>query len=117
MILTNEHCNALVAILDGADVYSIRLAKALREIQRRAPHLVSIVPAKNAPRNGAARPPYFGAIATPSGRQVLVELRHTVRTCSTCGCTQTRACQGGCSWIDFDLCSRCAGVEQIQRSA
>lgn len=31
--------------------------------------------------------------------------------CSHCGCTEERACPGGCFWVDPDqtLCSRCAG--------
>ena len=29
--------------------------------------------------------------------------------CRKCGCTDLRACAGGCSWIEDDLCSRCAG--------
>jgi hypothetical protein len=30
------------------------------------------------------------------------------RCCRECGCTEARACPGGCSWVEFDLCSRCA---------
>ena len=34
------------------------------------------------------------------------------RTCRVCGCTDERACEGGCSWVPDpeggDLCSRCA---------
>lgn len=31
------------------------------------------------------------------------------RCCRICGCTQHRACEGGCSWVgDDDLCSVCA---------
>lgn len=29
------------------------------------------------------------------------------RTCRVCGCTQHRACPGGCHWIAHDLCSAC----------
>lgn len=29
------------------------------------------------------------------------------RACRICGCTDARACQGGCSWIERDLCSSC----------
>lgn len=28
--------------------------------------------------------------------------------CRVCGCTQGIACLGGCSWVERDLCSRCA---------
>jgi hypothetical protein len=30
------------------------------------------------------------------------------RTCRICGCTQDHACEGGCYWIEWDLCSACA---------
>jgi len=30
------------------------------------------------------------------------------RVCRGCGCTQDRACPGGCSWVEIDLCSACA---------
>ena len=33
--------------------------------------------------------------------------------CRVCGCTQDRACDGGCSWVDDDLCSSCA-VESVE---
>ena len=34
-------------------------------------------------------------------------------TCRVCGCTQERACKGGCRWIDDDknLCDAC--IEQF----
>jgi ParB family chromosome partitioning protein len=32
-----------------------------------------------------------------------------VATCRVCGCTDERACDGGCSWIAADLCSSCDG--------
>lgn len=27
--------------------------------------------------------------------------------CRVCGCTDERACEGGCSWVEPDLCSQC----------
>lgn len=30
--------------------------------------------------------------------------------CRGCGCSDHDACPGGCSWIEPDLCSRCAGI-------
>lgn len=30
-----------------------------------------------------------------------------VRTCRVCGCTDARACEGGCWWVEADLCSAC----------
>lgn len=31
-----------------------------------------------------------------------------VRACRHCGCTDVRACPGGCWWVGDDVCSRCA---------
>jgi hypothetical protein len=33
----------------------------------------------------------------------------TERRCRVCGHTETRACPGGCHWVDDDLCSACDG--------
>jgi hypothetical protein len=30
------------------------------------------------------------------------------RICKVCGCSELRPCDGGCSWVEFDLCSKCA---------
>lgn len=30
-----------------------------------------------------------------------------IRSCRGCGCTDDSACEGGCSWTEPDLCSRC----------
>lgn len=41
-------------------------------------------------------------------------LLHTIdRQCHTCGCTQNRACDGGCSWVDVDLCSTCSPLTKV----
>jgi hypothetical protein len=31
-----------------------------------------------------------------------------LRACRECGCTEQSACEGGCYWVDEDLCSKCA---------
>jgi len=31
-----------------------------------------------------------------------------IRTCRECGCTDEYGCDGGCEWIEPDLCSACA---------
>lgn len=31
--------------------------------------------------------------------------------CRVCGCTDERACLGGCYWVEPELCSRCADKE------
>lgn len=27
--------------------------------------------------------------------------------CRVCGCTWDNACEGGCYWVEYDLCSKC----------
>lgn len=40
-----------------------------------------------------------------------------IQKCRVCGCTQERACPGGCYWVEPDLCSSCEGIaEQIEIS-
>lgn len=29
------------------------------------------------------------------------------QVCRSCDCTNERACEGGCYWVEVDLCSRC----------
>lgn len=31
-----------------------------------------------------------------------------IQQCRACGCTENCACDGGCGWIEDDLCSACA---------
>lgn len=33
-------------------------------------------------------------------------------TCRICGCTDERACPGGCWWVEPDFCSACAPAER-----
>lgn len=38
-------------------------------------------------------------------------------SCRVCGCTDERACEGGCWWVEDDLCSSCvrpAVLEEVQ---
>jgi len=32
------------------------------------------------------------------------------RMCAVCGCTDEEACEGGCRWVEDDLCSRCSSL-------
>lgn len=32
------------------------------------------------------------------------------RKCIACGCTDSRACAGGCYWVTKDLCSNCVSI-------
>lgn len=36
-----------------------------------------------------------------------------VRACRYCGCTDDRACPGGCFWVTGDVCSADACVDQL----
>lgn len=34
------------------------------------------------------------------------------RVCRVCGCTQENPCDGGCYWVEEDLCSACSEVKR-----
>jgi len=36
------------------------------------------------------------------------EYEEAEQTCRVCGCTWDNACEGGCYWVEEDLCSKCA---------
>ena len=38
----------------------------------------------------------------------------SICSCRVCGCTDTRACEGGCWWVDVDLCSTCARKHAVR---
>ena len=35
-----------------------------------------------------------------------------IQACRVCGCTNEMACEGGCSWVEDDLCSECVGKSE-----
>ena len=72
-LLTHEEIAELAAVADGADVWGYANAKRLRAVQKKAPHLISIVRAMEKPP-GHMRQPYFGAIATEAGRVALASI-------------------------------------------
>ncbi len=41
-----------------------------------------------------------------------VKMKGDVRICRVCGCTALLACPGGCHWIERDLCSQCASLDE-----
>lgn len=69
--VTVEQANAIIQVRGGADVWSHFIAGTLRGLQKQRHEgkdkLFQITKAMNAPKNGAERQPYFGAIATPRG--------------------------------------------------
>ena len=73
--LDAERTRVLRSVYEGADVWSRRAAVICREMARSRPPLVTIVKAKHAPADGAAKQPYFGCIATWQGRELLAQKR------------------------------------------
>jgi hypothetical protein len=53
-------------------------------------------------KNGSPRHPLY------LPRDALLQAWHGVRSCMACGCTDDRACPGGCYWVGPALCSECA---------
>jgi hypothetical protein len=47
-------------------------------------------------------------LAWAQGRITGGEVLALAQACVVCGCTDERACRGGCSWVVPGLCSRCA---------
>lgn len=41
--------------------------------------------------------------------ETLYGLPDDVAACRVCGCITDLACEGGCSWVEDDLCSKCVG--------
>ena len=37
------------------------------------------------------------------------------RRCRVCACTELNACEGGCSWVAEDLCSRCVDPTAVSQ--
>lgn len=46
---------------------------------------------------------------TLDGETETVRLVVADRKCRVCGCTENKACHGGCCWMGWDICSRCIG--------
>lgn len=79
------------------------------------PHELPLASRRTALRTAAAaRPACVCAVflgLAPGG--VMVETRRELvqafdaRVCRVCGCNDGRACAGGCTWVEPDLCSAC----------
>ena len=55
----------------------------------------------------------IGALGLVAASVILDIRRETSESsCRVCGCTEDRACPGGCYWADVDhtLCSECVGA-------
>jgi hypothetical protein len=55
----------------------------------------------------AAGPAKTGTLNGGGSWEQLSMFEPPVRTCRRCGCTEERACVGGCWWVQDDLCSAC----------
>ncbi len=73
-----------------------------RPLQRAVWH--TYVPGQETRKDPTAE--YLDA-AEQAVRAVAYKEGRRVRACRQCGCTDDRACAGGCSWVDLDLCSAC----------
>jgi len=45
---------------------------------------------------------------------VMLSFRPARGICRVCGCTDEEACEGGCTWVEPDLCSSCVEKEEAQ---
>jgi len=75
--LNKDHYNAMVQVTNGANVYSLKIARLLREVQAYDPQLVDILTIQQLEGIGfrfenVNEPlPYFGAILTEKGKELL----------------------------------------------
>jgi len=46
-------------------------------------------------------------INPPSPLRKFLDIILNIRRCRVCGCTDKKACPGGCHWVQNNLCSRC----------
>ena len=43
------------------------------------------------------------------------ECQEDVPVCRVCGCSNEDPCEGGCQWVEEDLCSACVGEEGLKK--
>lgn len=61
------------------------------------------------PRSLTLTPPI--AVSEETAMRTATTETESVRRCRGCGCTQDRACPGGCYWVEWDLCSACQTLD------
>lgn len=52
---------------------------------------------------------FVGDECLPDGHRAELLFSVAVPACRVCGCTDDRACPGGCAWVEADLCTSCVG--------
>lgn len=81
--------------------------QALAEkFKREDPALQSVLEATSPIIDAAFQEGVIRAFA--HGQRVMKNRDLGRRTCRVCGCWELNACNGGCSWVEADLCSACA---------
>jgi hypothetical protein len=70
------------------------------------------------------RPPYRRLTTSPRDAARFEEIHRQRRieagiedACRVCGCSESRPCEGGCVWVEVDLCSRCYRAIQAMGKA
>jgi len=54
-------------------------------------------------------PKAFKKIIPYKGNQRIFNIpAYELRACRGCGCSEFNACEGGCAWVEVDLCSACS---------
>lgn len=76
-ITAEDIINALVDVKTGADIWGYADAKLYRDLGKLG--LVDIVPAQNAPEDGAKRQPYFGCIINARGSAMIREFKRRTK--------------------------------------
>lgn len=105
----NSTCSACLGVIDafvcpGGRVYGSLYADieaALAELESKDTPWAAL--AKLEPR---ARERIFAML-----EERMAEEDESDPACRVCGCTEERACPGGCWWVEPDLCSECVGKE------
>ncbi len=100
-----ERVVRLVAIEYGAptlvrETLDVLCAEELARLEEDLPILMDEGnPAANAVMEECARKEFARQLRIAEGGE---------KACARCGCSETRACSGGCIWATNTLCSRCA---------
>jgi len=74
-MLSEEMVDVMSQVQEGADVYSLCLAKELRRVEKEFPDYIHIGDPRAYKGDGVDQMPYFGAILTASGRDA-ISLKH-----------------------------------------
>ena len=56
------------------------------------------------------RSPLYDELMAMKVNPGITEEEEVADQCRVCGCTQLNACQGGCYWVEEDLCNVCSEV-------